>query len=227
MISLGRGRAVAVARLPGAQPAAVGAAQSVEQESAVLDGRLQPLLVASGRRGFAQSSQHEAVPLQQHLVVQTRRYAQVAGRQQMLPAQLHAGRPQQIAPQGAPQDVVALEVAGLGHPVPRHELGRVVAQHRGDLIGGPYVEPALLALGVGVEGGVEASAVMAQVTQHKADGLVQHLSEPGPAGQLPGVQVQPGEQGVVVQHLLEVGHDPLGVHRVAAEPAAQVVVDPA
>ena len=67
---------------------------------------------------------------------------------------------------------------------------------------------------------------MAQVSQHEADGLVQHLAEARAAGHLPGVQVQPGEQGVVVQHLLEVGHDPLGVHRVAAEAAAQVVVDP-
>ena len=111
-------------------------------------------------------------------------------------------------------------------PNPGHELGGVVAQHRGDLIGGPHVEPALLALGVGVEGRVEAAAVVAQIAQHESDGLVQHLPEAGAASYLPGVQVQPGEQGVVVQHLLEVGHNPLGVHRVAAETAAQVVVDP-
>ena len=115
----GLGGAIAVAGLPGAQPATVGLAQSVEQETAVLDGRLHPLLVAGGRGGFGQGGQHEAVPLQQHLVVQAGGNSQVAGRQEALSAQLHAGRAQQIAPHRAPQDVVALEVAGLGHAEPR------------------------------------------------------------------------------------------------------------
>ena len=46
-------------------------------------------------------------------------------------------------------------------------------------------------------------------------------SEPGRLG------AEGEERPVVVQHLLEVGDHPLAVHRVPAEPAAQVVVDPA
>ena len=44
------------------------------------------------------------------------------------------------------------------------------------LVGGPHVEPALLALGVGVLGGEEAAVGVAQVAQHVADGLVEHLA---------------------------------------------------
>ena len=47
------------------------------------------------------------------------------------------------------------------------------------------------------------------------------------AGDLPGVEVHAGEQGLVVEHLLEVGDQPLAVDRVAGETPAEVVVDPA
>ena len=40
----------------------------------------------------------------------------------------------------------------------------------------------------------------------------------------PPVQVGAGQEGVVVEHLLEMGDQPVGVNRVAGEPAAQVVV---
>ena len=43
----------------------------------------------------------------------------------------------------------------------------------------------------------------------------------------PGVEVHARELGVVVEHLLEVRHQPVGVGRVAMEAAAELVVDPA
>ena len=47
------------------------------------------------------------------------------------------------------------------------------------------------------------------------------------AGHEPGVQVRRREQGVVVQHLLEVRHEPPVVDRVAVEAASEQVVHPA
>ena len=44
---------------------------------------------------------------------------------------------------------------------------------------------------------------------------------------LPRVQVGPGQERLVGEHLLEVGHEPAGVGRVAAEAADEVVVDAA
>ena len=47
------------------------------------------------------------------------------------------------------------------------------------------------------------------------------------AGGQPAVEVGRDEQGVVVEHLLEVRDEPHGVHAVAVEPAADLVVHPA
>ena len=47
------------------------------------------------------------------------------------------------------------------------------------------------------------------------------------AGDLPGVQVHAGQQRLVVEHLLEVRHQPAPVGGVAGEAAAEVVVDAA
>ena len=44
------------------------------------------------------------------------------------------------------------------------------------------------------------------------------------AGDEPPVQVRAREQRLVVQHLLEVGHEPVRVDRVAVEAAADLVV---
>jgi hypothetical protein len=68
---------------------------------------------------------------------------------------------------------------------------------------------------------------VSEVAQHVADGLVEHLPVAGLAGELPGVEVDPGQQGLVVEHLLEVGDQPAAVGGVAGEAATQVVVDPA
>ena len=91
----------------------------------------------------------------------------------------------------------------------------------------PHVELALDALGVGVERGAEAAlgpriSRSAQSSVSLADAAQQRL-----AGHLPAVQVGPREQRVVVEHLLEVGHGPGRVDRVAGEAAADLVVDAA
>ena len=92
---------------------------------------------------------------------------------------------------------------------------------------GPHVELALLALAVGVLGRGDAAAGLAQVAEHVVDRLGEHLPEARLAGELPAVQVEADQQRVVVEHLLEVRHQPHAVDGVAGEPAAEVVVDAA
>jgi hypothetical protein len=64
-----------------------------------------------------------------------------------------------------------------------------------------------------------------EVPEDVAHRLVQHLPVPVGTGDLPGVEVDPGEQGLVVEHLLEVGHQPRRIDAVAGEAPAHVVVD--
>ena len=93
-----------------------------------------------------------------------------------------------------------------------HELGR-----------GPGVVLALDALTVRVQGRREAALGGAQLADHEVRGLARHPlpQRAAPAG------VEPEQLGVVVEHLLEVRHHPAGVHRVAREAAAELVVEPA
>src|SRR5205085_1388043 len=50
---------------------------------------------------------------------------------------------------------------------------------------------------------------------------------PSEPGELPGMQVDERQLGVVVQHLLEAGDEPAGVSGVAMKAAAQLVVNAA
>ena len=131
------------------------------------------------------------------------------------------------------EDVAALEVAGRAHaPVAQHPLDRIpgdpgLGERGPHLVFVPDIEAALLALGVGVERRVEASLGPPHLPQRPVERL---LADPAPAllaHHLPAMQVGAREQRVVVEHLLEVGDEPGGVHRVAVEPASELVVDAA
>ncbi len=93
-------------------------------------------------------------------------------------------------------------------------------------LGSPDEVAALLALGVGVLGAVEAAGLIEHLAGDVVEGLSRHAAVLARAGDLVGVQVDAGELGVVVEHLLEVRHEPALVGGVAVEPAAQLVVHP-
>jgi hypothetical protein len=221
--------------LPRAEPAPVLAAQRTQQELARAHGGIQPVAPAGGGGRLRQRRQHEPVPLGQDLVVEPRARPLLTGGEEPWPGLLDAGRTGEIdvsraARMDAVQDGAALEVAARRHAVERNDLARqlpVAVERRHDLVRGPDVETTLLAVAVGVLGREEPSARVAQVPQHVRHRLVQHLPVAIVAQDLPGVQVGACQQGLVVEHLLEVGHQPGGVDRVAGEAAAQMVVDPA
>ena len=105
-------------------------------------------------------------------------------------------------------------------PVPRPEDGC-------ELVRRPGVEDPLFPLGVGVECRVEASLRPPQVAEDEVQRLAHHPEIPPGPGDLIRVEVSHGQQRLVVEHLLEVRHQPAGIDRVAVETAAEMVVDPA
>ncbi len=114
-----------------------------------------------------------------------------------------------------------LEGPGVGH---REQLGGpgpvVLTQGLDQLLRRPDVEHALLALGVGVQGRGEAALGSPELAQ-------QELGDPlrGPQRRRrTTVGEHPHQQGVVIEHLLEVGHHPARVDAVAREPAPELVV---
>ena len=126
------------------------------------------------------------------------------------------------------EDGVAFPVAGFGDVVGLAEDLRLgVAQHLDDLAPGPDVELAFLAFGVGIERGGETAALGDHLAQHPLRGLVDAARVELVAALAVDLAHQVDEQRVVVEHLLEVRHQPVRVDRVAREAAAEMIVDAA
>ena len=113
----------------------------------------------SGRRKMAgslgQGRDHQTVPVGQHLVVASGpdppcRAPRAGSRRLRVSSDAVVLRRQAGLVQPV-EDVAPLPVAGIGDAVGKAEGGCVVAQELVDLGGVPDVEPALLALAVGVE----------------------------------------------------------------------------
>jgi len=121
---------------------------------------------------------------------------------------------------------VPFEVGPLVHP-PVSESGsrhlRVIEGGR-DLLWGPHEELALDSFGVGVLGGEEAARGMRHLAEDIVERLFAHAPVLGVVRGEPAVQVERGELGIIIEHLLEVRHQPLPVHRIAMEAAADLIV---
>ena len=191
----------------------------------------QPLGAVEHARGVGERGDHQAVPVGQHLVVPAGADAVGAARQQLeahvRQRLLVGGRAQQRVAQ-AVEDGVAFPVAGFGDVVGlRRTLARRPRPAPRRSRPAPDVELALLALGVGIERGGEASALGDHLAQQPADRLVDAARVELVAGLAVGLAHEIDQQRVVVEHLLEVRGEPALVDRVAREAAAQVVVDAA
>ena len=105
---------------------------------------------------------------------------------------------------------------------------RALAQGRLDLVASPDVIRPFLALGLGVERRVEpslrATSCFRSTNANVASASARHR---GSLVISKASQVHRGELGVVVEHLLEVRHDPVAVGGVAVIAAAEVVANAA
>ncbi|GAA3047844.1 hypothetical protein GCM10020000_30040 [Streptomyces olivoverticillatus] len=176
----------------------------------------------------------EPVPGGDHLVVPARPVPPLAGAEQPGP---YGGELRGVhEPLGVGQledGGALLEGALLGDPeVVGGERRVLLAQGLAQLLGRPHVVrplhvPSRSVVAVGVEGGGEPALRGAQFVDHEVGGLQGDAPGELGAGGPPQVRVDAAQQRVVVEHLLEVRDGPGGVHRVAREAAAELVVDAA
>src|SRR5665811_2324493 len=122
---------------------------------------------------------------------------------------------------------MALEVAGGSHVVLHCKIGSIRAQGLFDFGPRPDIELALLALRIGVERGGKGPLRRDHFAGEPLHGLSRALAEKLLAAALIGQRQQLQELCVVVQHLLEMRHQPALVHRVARKAAAEVIVNAA
>ena len=102
----------------------------------------------------------------------------------------------------------------------------VGTEHLTQLLRRPYIGGALHPGGIGVQRRGEHVTV-AEIVDQECRGFCGHPTSQRVTGPPGPVRVDPQQQCVVVEHLLEVRHHPLRVDGVAGEPAGQLVVDAA
>ncbi len=96
-----------------------------------------------------------------------------------------------------------------------------------DLIVGPDVELALFAFGIGIERRRESPFRRGHFALEPGNRLLRALPVECFAAALMGGREQLEKLRVVVEHLLEMRHEPAFVDRIAREAAAEMIVDAA
>ena len=123
---------------------------------------------------------------------------------------------------------MALEIPLGGDVVVLREEGRIVRPDGvRDLLGRPDVELALLAFRVGVERGAERATLGGHLAREPLHSFPRAGLEQRIAGTPMRQRQQFEKLRIVVEHLLEMRHQPALVDRVAREAAAEMVVDAA
>ncbi len=168
------------------------------------------------------------VPLGEHLFVPRRLDPLGASLGQETPGLFDLGWTGQRRPDRPHRDAAAFPVPEFRDAVPvgsgAHEVHR---QQCAELVEGERGVGSLDAAGVGVEGRIQRAVGSREVAQDEVERLGDHAEIVVAPAVLPRVQVGPGQQGLVGQHLLEVRHQPVRVGGVSAEPSDQMVVDAA
>ena len=119
-----------------------------------------------------------------------------------------------------------LKVAFLADAEPLRRLGaEFSSQHALEFGGRPGEELALLAFAVRVLRAGKTATVGDHLAQDPVAGLACDGCKALFAGVQEGFEVDGNDQGIVVEHLLEVRNQPLGIGAVAVEAAAELVVD--
>jgi hypothetical protein len=124
--------------------------------------------------------------------------------------------------------VAILEVRrAVEAPAPSRQRRLLRRQQMLDFGAIPDVVLAFLALRVGIERGVIAAVGRLHFAHHPGRGFFGDAGEQGVAALRPGVGAERQQRPVVVEHFFEVGNFPALVDAVAAEAAADLVVDAA
>jgi hypothetical protein len=95
------------------------------------------------------------------------------------------------------------------------------------LFGRPRMREPLDAVCVGILRGRETALGQRELAQHVLDGLLDDPAVARSLGDDPRMEIGGGEDGVVVQHLLEVRDEPAGVDGVTVEASSHDVVEAA
>ncbi len=199
-----------------------------------------PRRLSEGTSGVGERADEEAVPAREDLVVARRAYAKLArgehlrlGSEESLfdvarargELERDVGERLRVGEHGG---AALLEVTVLGDAeVEARDVVRegVVADCGAELGEGPDEEFPFDALGVGVLRCVESACFVEHFGEEIADDLARRVRVPRLAEGAEAVDVEAKEEGVIVEHLLEMRDEPALVGRVTMEAPAEVIPD--
>src|SRR5262249_30466049 len=124
------------------------------------------------------------------------------------------------------EDILSLEVAFFTYIVDAAEdFARFLPKNPSDFCLGPDKEFPLFSFAVGILCGIESALAVKHLAHQVGHGFIDHLLEKRLSGDAINLRVDTNELSVVVEHLLEMGHEPLLVHRIAMKSTAQMIVN--
>ena len=122
---------------------------------------------------------------------------------------------------------MAFEITLAGDIVEAVEHRRVFrAEDADDFLFGPDIEFAFLALAVGIHRRIKTAVGGCHFADDPVEGFTDRSQVEFIAGDLPGLGINRHQQAVVVEHLLEMGHEPGAISTVTGKPAPEMIVDP-
>src|ERR1700722_13252533 len=114
------------------------------------------------------------------------------------------------------KDVAAFKIAFLADiKIALCDWREFLAKSRFDLGRGPDEEFSFLALTVGILGRIETMVRARHLAQHVVEDLARDVKEFGFVQRTSGIEIKPRELCVVVEHFLEMRHQPAIVNAVA------------
>ena len=216
-------------RAPGMRQA-IALAHRGRDEGEGLLRKPQPIGAGEDARGMSERGNHQPVPVGQHLVVEAGANTRRAGVEEDGARAREPGLGRSIGERRvlqAVEDGMAFPIAAGRHVVEWPEVRRTLAEEGIDLRLAPDIELPFLMLTVGIEARGEAALGAAHLARHPADGLGDPLRIELALLVLPDQGQEIDELGIVVEHLLEMRHQPACIDGVARVAAAEMVVDAA
>ncbi len=105
-------------------------------------------------------------------------------------------------------------------------LCRLFPEDLPEFLQGPDVELPLFPFAVRILGGVEGACGVGHIPEHIGEDLLGGPGVEGVPGDLVGFQVSHGQQGLIVEHLFEMGQQPLSVRGISVESETDVIPHP-
>ena len=126
------------------------------------------------------------------------------------------------------QDIFFFEVSLLADIVDAAEnFTGLCAEEPVNFIGSPDEEFPFLALAIGILSRVKPASGLKHLAQQIVRGFFDHRFKKRLAGDRVRVRIDAEKLGIIIEHLLKVGHQPFRVHRIAMKAAAEMIIDAA